>query len=607
MAAKETSTTHTSPQSKSAANSVGGNAAISLPSVSAMEQKETEPITTIEPFQLHAMPDGADAPAGPNPPPIVQKKSGEPTSITAFKPLDTATHKVSDTNTVHPFQRKAEGTDPVHTETAVSAFKPVQKKANNTGLPDQLKAGVENMSGYSMDDVKVHYNSPQPKQLQAHAYAQGTDIHVAPGQEQHLAHEAWHVVQQKQGRVKPTIQMKQGVPVNDDDGLEKEADEMGAKAMQGKFEADTVQKKEAASTGSTVDPLQMKKVSIIGVKIGKTRIYNSAGKAVGHIAKGTEIDIDEGTSVVAGSRTLVKITSGSAGILWDKSDASSDSDKTALLDSSDDNSNDESDIWISNTRYKAKEEAPGEGKSLTIPLFGQELKVTTEGAELTGTIEKSLEVPFPKVDLSVDFPLPVPVPAYVTIGMDIGLKLTLGVSGTYTVTANSSGQKVNMNATANGKAGMEINVKSGVGTGIANVAGIEAGLFAGASGDFDVEGSIAGEVSRNAGKEWLSSSLELKLKSAAALVGKAGAYIKGKILALSKEKKFTLVKKEFAKWEYERIRTINKAGVKIGDIVPTMADFKILLSPGKANEFSTAEDISDTTPLLGNGPSSDDD
>jgi len=50
----------------------------------------------------------------------------------------------------------------------------------------------------------VHYNSDKPAQLQAHAYAQGTDIHLASGQEKHLPHEAWHVVQQKQGRVKPT-------------------------------------------------------------------------------------------------------------------------------------------------------------------------------------------------------------------------------------------------------------------------------------------------------------------------------------------------------------------------------------------------------------------
>ncbi len=105
-------------------------------------------------------------------------------------------------------------------------------KPNNTGLPDNLKSGVENLSGYSMDDVKVHFNSDKPAQLNAHAYAQGTDIHVAPGQEQHLPHEAWHVVQQKQGRVQATMQMKTGVPVNDDAGLENEADVMGAKALQ---------------------------------------------------------------------------------------------------------------------------------------------------------------------------------------------------------------------------------------------------------------------------------------------------------------------------------------------------------------------------------------
>lgn len=104
---------------------------------------------------------------------------------------------------------------------------------NRTGLPDHLKSGIENLSGYSMDDVRVHYNSPKPAQLQAFAYTQGTDIHVAPGQEKHLPHESWHVVQQKQGRVQPTMQL-QGVKVNDNEGLEKEADVMGGRAMQRK-------------------------------------------------------------------------------------------------------------------------------------------------------------------------------------------------------------------------------------------------------------------------------------------------------------------------------------------------------------------------------------
>lgn len=110
--------------------------------------------------------------------------------------------------------------------------KPIQKKENNTGLPDNVKSGIENLSGYSMDDVKVHYNSEKPAQLQAHAYAQGTDIHLGPSQEKHLAHEAWHVVQQKQGRVKPTMQLKENLSINDDILLEKEADVMGARALQ---------------------------------------------------------------------------------------------------------------------------------------------------------------------------------------------------------------------------------------------------------------------------------------------------------------------------------------------------------------------------------------
>lgn len=105
-------------------------------------------------------------------------------------------------------------------------------RANNTGLPDRLKSGIESLSGLSMDHVRVHYNSAQPAQLNALAYAQGSDIHLAPGQEQHLPHEAWHVVQQAQGRVRPTTQMQDGVSVNDAVSLESEADVMGSRALQ---------------------------------------------------------------------------------------------------------------------------------------------------------------------------------------------------------------------------------------------------------------------------------------------------------------------------------------------------------------------------------------
>ena len=104
-------------------------------------------------------------------------------------------------------------------------------RPNNTGMPDNLKSGIESLSGFSMDDVRVHYNSSKPATVQALAYTQGTDVHVAPGQEKHLPHEAWHVAQQMAGRVSPTTNIN-GMPVNDNAALEHEADVMGERAVQ---------------------------------------------------------------------------------------------------------------------------------------------------------------------------------------------------------------------------------------------------------------------------------------------------------------------------------------------------------------------------------------
>lgn len=142
----------------------------------------------------------------------------------------------------------------------------IQKKENKTGIPDGLKAGMESVSGMSLNDVTVHRNSDKPAQLQAHAYAQGTDVHLAPGQEKHLPHELGHVVQQKQGRVAPTVQLKGEVPVNDSPSLEKEADSLGAKAksLGASAEAGIAQLKgmeeEEPVQGKFVGPAQRKEV-----------------------------------------------------------------------------------------------------------------------------------------------------------------------------------------------------------------------------------------------------------------------------------------------------------------------------------------------------------
>lgn len=107
----------------------------------------------------------------------------------------------------------------------------------SAGLPDQLRQRIEKMSGLSLDDILVFYGSTKPEQLGAHAFAQGNQIHLAPNQEQHLPHEAWHIVQQRQGRVQSTAQVGD-TPVNDQAQLEQEATTLGSLAASNQQDED---------------------------------------------------------------------------------------------------------------------------------------------------------------------------------------------------------------------------------------------------------------------------------------------------------------------------------------------------------------------------------
>jgi hypothetical protein len=106
-----------------------------------------------------------------------------------------------------------------------------KREPNRTGMPDRLKAGIESLSGIDVSDIRVHANSDKPARLNALAYAQGNQIYLGPGQERYLPHEAWHVVQQKQGRVQPTMQIGDAVAVNYDVELEKEAERIGVRTV----------------------------------------------------------------------------------------------------------------------------------------------------------------------------------------------------------------------------------------------------------------------------------------------------------------------------------------------------------------------------------------
>lgn len=117
-------------------------------------------------------------------------------------------------------------------------FDPLQRQADNhTGIPDEVKQRMENSFGTDFSSVRVHPESSKAPEVGALAYTQGTDIHFAPGQfkpdtaagRELLGHELTHVVQQSEGRVLPTTEIS-GMPVNDNEALEREADVMGAKA-----------------------------------------------------------------------------------------------------------------------------------------------------------------------------------------------------------------------------------------------------------------------------------------------------------------------------------------------------------------------------------------
>lgn len=103
---------------------------------------------------------------------------------------------------------------------------------NSTGIPDRMKQDLESRSGLSFDDVRIHYNSGRPARFQSLAYTQGTNVYIAPGQEKHLRHELGHVIQQKQGLVRPAIRYENAL-LNNDPYLENQADRFAAGSFTG--------------------------------------------------------------------------------------------------------------------------------------------------------------------------------------------------------------------------------------------------------------------------------------------------------------------------------------------------------------------------------------
>lgn len=123
-------------------------------------------------------------------------------------------------------------------------------------IPEDLLARMEEAFGADLSAVRVHQGA-EAQALGARAYAQGTDLHFAPGEfdpdsvrgQELIGHELAHVVQQAEGRVQETASVN-GAAINDDPALELEAVEDGARAA-GQGAGGTIRRR---SRGSSVHP-----------------------------------------------------------------------------------------------------------------------------------------------------------------------------------------------------------------------------------------------------------------------------------------------------------------------------------------------------------------
>ncbi len=156
-----------------------------------------------------------------------------------------------------PMQRKTDGEG----HAAANAAPPASG-GGGRALTPEVRGKMEQSFGADFSAVRVH-EGPQAEAMGALAYAQGTDLHFAPGQyapesargQELIGHELAHVVQQSEGRVNAPTQAKGAI--NADPSLEAEADTLGTKAARGQ------PARPGASSGAPLQPLASSAVQLI--------------------------------------------------------------------------------------------------------------------------------------------------------------------------------------------------------------------------------------------------------------------------------------------------------------------------------------------------------
>ncbi|MCB9230721.1 MAG: DUF4157 domain-containing protein [Bacteroidia bacterium] len=194
-------------------------------------------------------------------------------------------------------------------------------------LPDPVQSKMEGALGADFSGVNIHENSNQASEMGALAYTQGNDVHFAPGQfkpdtqsgQELIGHELTHVVQQREGRVQPTGQLK-GQSVNTDAGLEGEADTMGAKAAQMKVAPEN--ESHAGTTNEGSGPVQAKMGPMqfdFGdpvYQIDGLEDYSSGSSGARSLASALQSGISENLAARPVAQRMVRVLPAAANILY---------------------------------------------------------------------------------------------------------------------------------------------------------------------------------------------------------------------------------------------------------------------------------------------------
>jgi len=127
-----------------------------------------------------------------------------------------------------------------HDEARRTTLEPDAASTDGVPLHDALRTGMERSFDADFSAIRVHAESQAARTIGARAFARGRALHFAPGEyepttaagRELIGHELAHVVQQSAGRVSTSLQGA-GRGVVDDQALEREADEAGARAARG--------------------------------------------------------------------------------------------------------------------------------------------------------------------------------------------------------------------------------------------------------------------------------------------------------------------------------------------------------------------------------------